>query len=299
MNAIPGQAELEALAGMLDETDETIYQTLRQAVLSFGEDILPYLEKAHVQPDRLRRERIDGLIAEIRAEAVCRKLSDWKNESDPELLRGFYLFSSAFYPDLSWEKVCEEFNRLDSDCRLMIGGDSLSRKLVQFNNFFFNQCRFKLGSKIASGYDFADFFLPNLMNLRQGNDRSLSIAYRYLAQRNELPVFFLSLPVINLLACTGSNESVSKDDVCLCIDMTHQGTLIKRHALEPVFSRHTQIQIGGTVQALQEHAGLLLYQVSKHEKDPEKRRLVKRLHNCLGLSSNDFDLPFPENETED
>lgn len=297
MDSVKEKAGLEALAGMLDETDETLYQTLREAVLERGEAMLPYLENARVKKGELCQKRIDELISDIQIETACRKLSAWKNESEPNLMRGFHLISSAFYTDLSWERVSAEFNRLHGDCWLLLDSNaSLSRKLTLFNNFFFSQCRFSLGTRIASDYDFADFFLPNLINLRRGNDRSLAIAYQYLAERAGLPVFMLNLPVINLLACTTDTESVTKDDICFCIDMTHQGSLIPRHALEPIFSRQEQIQISGTVQALQDYVRLLSYIVSIREKNPIRQQAVQKLHDCLGISDGSF--PFPEDRTE-
>ncbi|MCM1169402.1 MAG: transglutaminase-like domain-containing protein [Bacteroides sp.] len=302
MNRVPGQAEIEALVGMLDETDEEIYQTLKEALFSIGEEALPYLEKARMQKEgSLWQNRIQALMAELQVETACRKLSDWKAEASPNLLRGFYLLSSAFYSDLPWERVCNEFNRLHGDCWLLLGADvSLSRKLALFNNFFFNQCGFRLGTKIVSDYNFADFFLPNLLNLRQGNDRSLALAYQYLAERNGLPVFLLNLPVVNLLACTTDPESVNKDDIRFCIDITHQGSLINRTAVEPVFSQQRQIQICNTVQALQDFVKLLNYIVSARETNPLRKEAVRRLHECLGQSSDNFPLgnpPFSDKDT--
>ncbi len=289
---MPGQTELEALVGMLDETDEEIYQTLKDALFSIGEEALPYLEKARLQKDgSLWQNRMDALISELQVEIACKKLSEWKKEASPNLLKGFYLLSSAFYSDLPWERVCGEFNRLHGDCWLLLGADvSLSRKLAMFNNFFFNQCGFRLGTKIVTDYNFADFFLPNLLNLRQGNDRSLALAYQYLAERNGLPVFLLNLPVVNLLACTTDPESVSKDDIRYCIDITHQGSLINRTAVEPVFSQQQQIQICNTVQALQDFVKLLNYIVSVRETNPLRKQAVRKLHDCLGSSSGNF--PF-------
>lgn len=292
MTHFPRQAELDALVGMLDETDEEIYQTLKEALFSIGEEALPYLEKARLQKDdSLWQNRLEALISELQVEIACKKLSAWKAESSPNLLRGFFLLSSAFYSDLPWERVCGEFNRLHGDCWLLMGADvSLARRLALFNNFFFNQCGFRLGTKIVSDYNFSDFFLPNLLNLRQGNDRSLALAYQYLAERNGLPVFLLNLPVVNLLACTSAPESVTKDDIRFCIDITHHGSLINRNAVEPVFSQQQQIQICNTVQALQDFVKLLNYIVSIRETNPVRKQAVRKLHHCLGDSSGFF--PF-------
>ncbi len=295
MNARPGQADLEALAGMLDETDEEIRQTLKEALFSIGEEVLPYLEKARMQADDpARQDRIGTLMGELQVDMACKKLTAWKEESEPDLLKGFYLFSSAFYPGLSWEKVRDEFNRLHGDCWLLLADDtSLSRKLALFNNFFFNQCGFRLGTKIVSDYDFADFFLPNLLDLRRGNDRSLALAYQYLAKRNGLPVFLLNLPVVNLLACTTDIDSVAKEDIRFCIDITHHGSLINRMEVEPVFSQQKHIGICNVVQALQDLAKLLHYIVSVRETDALRKQAVKKLHDCLGSSPNSFPFSTP------
>ncbi|MDE6493855.1 MAG: hypothetical protein K2L50_04660 [Bacteroidales bacterium] len=299
--ATPAQAEMEALIGMMDETDTEIYPLLKNALFQIGEGAVPYLENARLKKDSpLWQSRMESLLRELLLDIACRKLSDWKEEKCPDLLQGFFYLSSAFYPDLSWEEARNTFNRMHGDCGLLLASaERLKERVAIFSNFFFNECKFKFGSRIASGYQFADFLLPNLIHLKQGNDRSLALAYQYLAERNRIPVFLLNLPVVNLLACTADMEKREKKDLRFCIDISRYGSTIDRDALEPMLSIQKQIQLCNTVEALQDHVKLLHFMVDRLEDDPFRKEAMKKLYTCMdcqdtngpNLSATDFSNP--------
>ncbi len=282
----PDPAEMDALIGMLDETDTEIYPLLKDALFKIGEAAVPYLENARLKKESpLWQNRIEELLRELRLETVCRKLSAWKMETTPNLLQGFFYLSSVFYPDLSWEEVSGAFNRMHGDCWLLLASsESLKERVALLNNFFFNECRFKFGTRIVSRYNFADFFLPNLVHLKQGNDRSLALVYQYLAERNHIPVFLMNLPVVNLLACTTDMERRDKKDIRFCIDITRYGSTVDREDVEPVLSEQKQIQLCNTVEALQDHVALLHFMVDRLDTDPFRKEAMKKLYTCMGSS---------------
>ena len=286
------KANIQALIGMLDESDPEVYQSIKNALFALGEEALPYIEDAiDLKTSPLWQNRIEALIRELRLEASCKNRKAWKEESEPDLMQGFYFLSSAFYPDLQWEQVRDTFNRLHGDCWLLLASqENLQQNILLLNNFFFNVCKFKIGKKITDGYSFADFFLPKLINLRQGNDRSLSLAYQYLAQRNKIPVFQLNLPIVNILACTTDLSRHHKSDIVFCLDITQKGALVRRADVEPVLSEQKQIQVCNTVESLQDYAKLLYVMASLNESDPFRKQAVQKLHQSLGNSPNSIDI---------
>ncbi len=286
------QANIHALVSMLDESDPEVYQSIKNALFALGDEALPYLQDAmDMKTTPLWQNRIEGLIRELRLETACKHLSQWKLEEAPDLMQGFYFLSSAFYPDLKWENVRDLFNQLYGDCWLLLASqDNLQQNVVLLNNFFFNICKFKIGKKITDGYSFADFFLPKLVNLRQGNDRSLSLAYQYLAQRNKIPVFQLNLPVVNILACTTAMNRCHKADIAFCIDITQRGAMVRRTDVEPILSEQKQIQVCNTVESLQDYAKLLYVMVSVNESDPFRKKAAQMIHQSLGNSANSIDI---------
>lgn len=290
----PEPAEIEALVGMLNETDTDIYPLLKDALFKIGEAAVPYLENARLKKESpLLQNRLEGLLRELRLETACRKLSAWKREPQPNLLQGFYYLSSVFYPELSWDEVSQTFNRLHGDCWLLLASsEGLKERVALLNNFFFNECRFKFGTRIVSRYEFADFFLPNLIHLKQGNDRSLALVYQYLAERNRIPVFLMNLPVVNLLACTTDMERRDKEDIRFCIDITRHGSTVDREDVEPVLSEQKQIQLCNTVEALQDHVALLHFMVERLDTDPFRKEAMNKLHTCMGVSQNGMQPDF-------
>ncbi len=299
------QANIHALVSMLDESDPELYQGIKNALFALGDEALPYLQDAmDLKATPLWQNRIEGLIRELRLETACKHLGEWKKEENPDLMQGFYFLSSAFYPDLKWESVRDLFNQLYGDCWLLLASqDNLQQNVVLLNNFFFNTCKFKIGKKITDGYSFADFFLPKLINLRQGNDRSLSLAYQYLAQRNKIPIFQLNLPVVNILACTTAMDHCSKADIVFCLDITQRGAMVRRADVEPILSEQKQIQVCNTVESLQDYAKLLYLMASMNETDPFRKQAVKKIHQSLGESANSINIfgkgnPFAGNEPD-
>lgn len=298
------QPNIEALISMLDEKDVELYQSITRAIFRLGEEAVPYLERARQQHDSpLWTNRIDGLLQELHVETACTKLENWKNEKEPDLLKGFYLLSSAFYPGFDWETARDEFNRMHGDCWLLLAGlDDLQKSIVLFNNFFFNHCKFSIGTRITAAYDFSDYFLPRIVLEKKGNERSLALVYQYLAHRNKLPVFLLNLPVVNLLACTTDLALNRKDDIRFCIDISHRGALIRREDLEPVFSRQKQIRICNTIEALQDYIRLLYVMTQQNESNPFRKQAIKKIHQKIGnppLSMDSFDLNGTPDENEE
>ena len=132
----PEPAEIEALVGMLNETDTDIYPLLKDALFKIGEAAVPYLQNARLKKESpLLQNRLEGLLRELRLETACRKLSAWKREPQPNLLQGFYYLSSVFYPELSWDEVSRTFNRLHGDCWLLLASsEGLKERVVALNS---------------------------------------------------------------------------------------------------------------------------------------------------------------------
>lgn len=281
-------ANIEALVSMLDERDEDLFASITRAFFQLGEDAMPYLEKARfLKKGTFWQNRVESMIKELRLEIGCRNLEKWKQGKEPDLMEGFFFLSSVFYPDLKWEDVRDFFNNLHGDSWLLLAGlDDLQKSIVLFNNFFFNHCKFCIGSRITSTFCFEDFFLPGIIYGKQGNERSLALVYQYLAARNKLPVFLLNLPVVNLLACTTDIGMTQKEDIRFCIDITHRGALIRRDDLEPVLSRQVKINISHTVDALQDFIKLLYFLTGKNESDPFRKEAVKKIHLRIGNAPN-------------
>lgn len=295
MHTPQSSSNIEALVSMLDEQDPELYHSISEAVLRLGEEAVPYLERARfLKTTPLWTSRVENMLRELRVEIGCRKLEYWKKEKEPDLMQGFYFLSSVFYPELSWEEVRDECNQLHGDCWLLLAGlDNLQKCIVLFNNFFFNHCKFNLNSRITSEFRFDDFFLPAVLQQRQGNERSLALVYQYLATRNKLPVFLLNLPVVNLLACTIDMEMKRKEDIRFCIDITHRGALIRREDLEPVLTNQIRIDISQTVEAMQDYVRLLYFLTMKKDKDSFHREAIRKIHLRIGNAHNSIS-PLPD-----
>ncbi|MEG1498949.1 MAG: transglutaminase family protein [Bacteroidales bacterium] len=285
------KSNIEALIGMLDESDMQIYDSLRQALLDMGEEVLPYLEKARsAKKEPLWENRIEALIRETQMRELCKELKTWQENPDQDLMRGYFLISKAFYPYLDWEEVMEKVNKMASDLWMELKPDMTAlERMHVLNLFFFNRCKFFLATKNTEGYVFSDFFLPNLLNLHQGNDRSLSLLYQYLAFRNQIPVYLLNLPIVNLLVYTKDMDHRENDDIIFFIDLIQHGNLIRKSEVPPFFDEGEQVHVCSNAEILKNYMDLLSVMVEGNERAPFKFSIIKELRTALGSEGNPWD----------
>ena len=88
---------IRALVGMMNEPDPEFYGKFREALLEVGDEAIPYVDEAlHKATNEEECRRLQDLLNTLQVEGVCRELTAWKAEEEPDLLRGIYLVSKAF-----------------------------------------------------------------------------------------------------------------------------------------------------------------------------------------------------------
>ena len=77
--------KIESLLFLTDEPDEHLYINIANAIVAYGEQVLPLLiEKRNSTTDAFHRERLSHLINVIQRQNVVDQLNTWhdKRESD-------------------------------------------------------------------------------------------------------------------------------------------------------------------------------------------------------------------------
>ncbi|HNZ43097.1 MAG TPA: transglutaminase-like domain-containing protein [Bacteroidales bacterium] len=240
----PGKnKELEALITLIDEPDETIYHKIRERILSYGKEAVPYLEKAwevNVQP--LAQKRIEILLHKMQFAALYDDLNNWYSLGGNNLLMGYLLVSKFQYPSLDEEKIRKELDRIKKDIWLELNSELTAFEKVNLvNNILFTENKFE-----AVKHDDRNplyYYLNNLLETRKGNHLSLAMLYQIIASQAELPVFGVDLPDHFILAYMKEMAGMPDKDlsggwVFFYIDPYHKGDLLGKGIIDAFLKSH-------------------------------------------------------------
>ncbi|MCC7514475.1 MAG: hypothetical protein IT212_07265, partial [Bacteroidia bacterium] len=105
-NKKPNNQELIAMISLLDDEDETVYESLLSHFLEIGKPAIPLLEEKWSQSlDALLQTRIENIVHKIQFEAVKTELTNWKEHNQKNLLTGLIAIARYQYPDLDEDSI--------------------------------------------------------------------------------------------------------------------------------------------------------------------------------------------------
>ena len=186
--------ELEALIRMLDEPDEAIFDQIRNKILEYGPEAIPFLEESWMQLSGEKEiERIEEIMRSIRLNDTFSKLKTWAGEGATSLLDP-YLWISAFNePDFNEKSHKKSVEKIIQDVWLEMN-DSLTalEKIRVVNHILYKVYGF---CGIADRkMKLPDYILGNVLRTQKGNPLSLGLLYLIVTQGVHLPVFGVNLP---------------------------------------------------------------------------------------------------------
>lgn len=197
MNTNPN---IEALICLIDDPDESIYMHVRDRLLQYGPDAIPFLECSWEEKDfgLIFHNRIENLIHEIQFEEIKSQLKKWL-KSDKDLLRGALIIARYQYAGLEEAIIHREIQEIRKDIWLELSHKQTSYEKVRvFNKLFFGKHRFHGDAK--NFHSPTNSYINTVLESRKGNPLSLSIIYSIVAQSLDLPIYGINLPNHFILA---------------------------------------------------------------------------------------------------
>lgn len=219
------ERELQALITLLDDEDEVVYQEVSNRLLSLGETAIPYLERAwEASLNPLVQSRIEGLIHRVQFDALKDDLRAWMEYEQDNLLRGMWLLARYQYPDLDFENLSQEFNRLYYDVWFQFRDGLHPLDQIQLlNRVFFKEWKFT--GNTQNFHSPSNSMIHLVLESRKGNPLTLCALYLLVAQRLNLPVYGVNLPVVFVLLYR------SQELECY-INVFNQGSVFVRNDIE-------------------------------------------------------------------
>jgi len=184
-----------ALINLMDDPDESIYTHVRDQLLQYGPDAIPYLESSweHEDYGLLFQDRVENLVHEIQFEANKESLKKWLGSDEKDLLEGAIIIAKTQYPGMDVELLNNELDKIQRDVWLEINDNQTAMEKVRiFNKVFFNFYHFQGNTK--NFHSPLNSYINVVLESKKGNPLSLSLIYSVIAQRLEMPVYGVNLP---------------------------------------------------------------------------------------------------------
>lgn len=227
-NAAPAASRVtdqqrSALIKLLGDEDPTVYQAVKEKIISLGSDTQLWLKPCQISGDAtLRRHaqeivrHFDRELADTRFMAYC-----LQDEATLDLEKGALLMAQTEYPEINPAAYSAILDALAGELReWLAASDPQQRMLVRVNQFLFEEKGFT--GNMENYYDPENTFINRVLDRRTGNPVSLCLIYILLMRRLDFPVCGVGLPGHSVCRFQDGADEVY-------IDAFNLGKLLTRH----------------------------------------------------------------------
>ena len=227
------EKEIASLIKLLDDPDPQIFDHIENKLLSYGNEVISYLENAWEKSfDALLQERIENLVHKIQYQNVREDLALWYQSGGFDLLRGILIVNRYQYPDLNEQKIINQLEAIKRDIWLqMMHEASPVEKVKLINHIFYNVYGFS-GNTI-NHQDPKNSFLSEVLESKKGNQISLAIVYSIIAQKLDIPIYGVNLPQHFILAYIDDLEKTADDNgILFYINVFNKGYIFGKRDID-------------------------------------------------------------------
>lgn len=225
--------EINSLIRLLDDPDKEIFEHIHDKIISYGDEVIEYLESAWEQAfDPIQQERIANLVHEIQFGIVKEELKLWYQGGAFDLLQGVLIINKYQYPDLDEQKVINQIEAIKRDIWLqMIYEASPSEQVKLINHVFYTIYGFS--GNTSNHQDPQNSYLSQVLETKKGNQISLAIIYTIIAQKLDIPIYGVNLPQHFILAYVDETmESDLEGGILFYINAFNKGFIFGRRDVD-------------------------------------------------------------------
>lgn len=199
--------EVESLIKLLDDPDTEIARHVEDKLLSYGNEVIGYLEDAWSQSlDIILQERIENLVHIIQFQNVKRDLELWYIGGAFDLLQGMLIVNKYQYPDLDEQKIINQIEDIKRDIWMQLVYEmSAVEKVKLINHIFYGTHGFS--GNTVNHHDPQNSYLSQVLESRKGNQILLAVIYSIIAQKLDVPIYGVNLPQHFILAYVDDNSA--------------------------------------------------------------------------------------------
>lgn len=210
------EKEVESLIKLLDDPDTEISRHVEDKLLSYGNEVIGFLENAWSQSlDLTLQERIENLVHKIQFSNVKRDLELWYISGAFDLLQGMLIINKYQYPDLDEQKIINQLEDIKRDIWMQLLYEmSEVEKVKIINHVLYGTHGFR--GNTTNHLDPQNSYLSQVLESKKGNQILLAVIYSIIAQKLDIPIYGVNLPQHFILAyvdeaASNHNNNTSSD----------------------------------------------------------------------------------------
>ena len=236
------QSDIHALIKLLDDPDEVVFDTVREAITEKGEAVLHTLEDHFIigSGDQLALQRLSEIIANIQYKTTYTAIKDWQL-GDQDLLEGMLILNKYYQRNVPSEEITYLFSRLRQDIWLELNERLTALETVNvLNHIIFKLCGY---TSVSGEIQNAPHSMFDVLNTKTGTSLSIGTLYLLLARSLDLPIYGVNLPGHFLLCYVeqmpewllpeGETET---EEILFYINPAAGGSILDREEIEQFIS---------------------------------------------------------------
>jgi len=189
------ESEKSALIKLLGDEDPSVYEVVRERIISSGAEARGWLRPQILSSDPLIRRRTQEIIRHFDRQFADDSFLGFclRHGEEFDLEHGSWLLAQTHYPDINVEAYTALLDNFAGELRHRIGHHVRAQALLGcINEYLFTQLSFQGNEE--NYYDPENSYLNRVLDRRTGNPISLCLLYLLLARRLRLPVCGIGLP---------------------------------------------------------------------------------------------------------
>ncbi|MCI0921711.1 transglutaminase-like domain-containing protein [Sphingobacterium rhinopitheci] len=186
--------EFKALVSLLDDPDNAIFHHVKQQLISYGPESIPYLEEYwETSFDPLSQNRVENIIHKIQFDQIQNEIQLWALQNQEDLLEGLLIVNRYQYPNLDENKIQLQIAELRRNVWFeLIYEMRPIEKIKLLNNIIFRE--FGLSGNTTNYHDPNNSYISSVLETKKGNPISLACIYSIVAQKLDIPIYGINLP---------------------------------------------------------------------------------------------------------
>jgi regulator of sirC expression with transglutaminase-like and TPR domain len=210
---MPLQAQQQAaLIKLLSDDDPSVYEAVRDKIISLGSDTQIWLKPCQLSSDPMLRRHAQEIVrhfdremSDTRFMALC-----LQDEDMIDLEKGALLLARTQHPEINTAAYSALLDDFAGELREWLAQDDPQKHLLtRVNEFIFGKLGFT--GNMENYYDPENSFINRVLDRRTGNPVSLCVVYILLTRRLGLPVSGVGLPGHSVCRYVSASEEVYVD----------------------------------------------------------------------------------------
>lgn len=181
-------SRLDSLISLLDDPDESVFNSIQNEILKEGISIVDRLEHIwETSLDDLEQKRIELIIQRIQLNDTKEKIRTWASNEELNLFDGVFLISRYQYPGLKLKSVQIQLEKIRKEVWLEYRQSFTAlEKITILNHYLFHRYKFKVDRSEPSSPQ--NCYINRVLDTRKGNSISVAVLYLLIGRLLQLPV---------------------------------------------------------------------------------------------------------------